>query len=100
MPEIARCDFCGSDAPRWRYAAEDYTALVNETTVVTSLGDWAACTPCHQLIEAGDRLGLACRTLANHPDWGSSNTIIERIMEIHARFFSHKRPERGYSIIN
>src|SRR3990172_3306604 len=44
------CDFCSADAPNWRYPVQDFAALEG---VSTSVGEWAACNLCHDLIEAG-----------------------------------------------
>lgn len=61
--ERLRCDFCSAAAPAWAYPAKDFVAYVALPVVGESLGAWAACEECHRLIEAGDREGLAVRSL-------------------------------------
>jgi len=57
------CDFCSGPHVAWRYPAESFIAYVVAGVVGQSVGDWAACRICHDLIEAGDRFGLLERSL-------------------------------------
>lgn len=55
------CDFCpqaeeGAAPARWRYPARSFA--VAHLPGSGSRGDWAACDPCHALIEADDWEGL------------------------------------------
>jgi hypothetical protein len=53
------CDFCSLSAPAWRYPAASF----RDTFGGWSVEDWLACEECHQMIMAGDRNGLARRSL-------------------------------------
>lgn len=55
-----KCDFCSSPTPSWRYPAESFHDLFGSRSVE----DWLACEECHALIAAGDRIGLARRSLS------------------------------------
>jgi len=60
-----------------------------------SVGDWAACDLCHVLIEAGDRNGLAKRSLdeliLKHPEAITAAAILRKdLAELHQQFFSHR----------
>ncbi len=66
------CDFCSSPDVKWRYPAKTFLAYVTDLVAGESLGDWAACTKCHDLIERDDRAGLAAWSIesliAVHPE--------------------------------
>ena len=55
------CDFCSAPEPNpsWQYPARSFKDHFGSQSV----GDWIACDVCHQLIEAGDRDGLAARVM-------------------------------------
>ena len=60
------CDFCSSpDLPvvhTFPAKDVDYTATRlpgGKTSTVTSVGGWMACARCKELVDAGDRAGLA-----------------------------------------
>jgi hypothetical protein len=57
------CDFCSGPHVAWRYPAESFVAYIVAGVVGQSVGDWAACSICHDLIEAGDRRRLLERSL-------------------------------------
>jgi hypothetical protein len=65
------CDFCGRSAVRWRYRCHDYvdtSSHIDATgdpllVTVHSAGDWLACMPCHDLIEANEFRQLIERAL-------------------------------------
>lgn len=57
------CDFCSAPNVAWRYPAQSFLAYAIAGVVGQSVGDWAACRTCHELIEAGDRRGLLERSL-------------------------------------
>ena len=51
------CDFCSSENPVWRHRAESFDlppeyvhGVTRMRLFKTSLGDWAACEECHDLI--------------------------------------------------
>jgi hypothetical protein len=60
-----KCDFCGDPRPAWRFPACDFTRSVNGNTRCrfASVGPWAACQPCRDLIEAGQWARLRRRFL-------------------------------------
>ncbi len=57
--QLMICDFCSSIAPAWCYPAESFFDMHGSKSVE----DWMACEACHALIVAGDRNGLARRSL-------------------------------------
>ena len=56
------CDFCSSPTVTWRSPAVTFSV-----EGITSVSDWAACDPCHALIEANDQDGLLDRSLKTFP---------------------------------
>lgn len=52
------CDFCAHDSPAWDYDCHDFV-----TERMGSTGQWAACTPCSDMIEADDWGGVMERCL-------------------------------------
>ena len=67
LPRGRGCDFCSEGAPVWTYPARDVGlgSIVYGPTVLhpVSLGAWAACPACGELIEAGDWPALARRAV-------------------------------------
>ncbi len=65
-PDGPICDFCSRRPVKWHYPAKDIRSVkgVSVPGLIDqdSIGDWAACQTCHDLIEAGDNHGLANRT--------------------------------------
>lgn len=61
-PGAEVCDLCSDPQPVWVYAAEDVAIGTALGMTHGSIGAWAACDPCHDLIEKGDREGLAQRS--------------------------------------
>ena len=59
------CDFCSDPEVAVVYPADDaviqVVAAPEGVYLHESLGAWAACRPCHDLIEVGDRGALALR---------------------------------------
>jgi len=47
-----KCDFCSGRPIMARYHAESF--VVESVTVFESCGDWAACSKCEALIDAGN----------------------------------------------
>lgn len=64
-----RCDFCNADHPEYVLPVRDFTApvpdLVNEHT---SVGDWAACRRCADLIRLGNWLALERQAIGRLQD--------------------------------
>jgi hypothetical protein len=86
------CDFCSSIAPAWCYPAESFFDMHGSKSV----DDWVACEACHALIVAGDRDGLARRSL-DAPmvalacvHIGKARTI-QYCRDLHDRFWKARR---------
>jgi hypothetical protein len=89
------CDFCSEPDVDWRYPARTFIAYVVAGFVGQSVGDWAACTVCHALIEAGDRTGLLERSLSRllekNPEMRSDGAALrEELAVVHRMFFAHQ----------
>jgi hypothetical protein len=88
------CDFCSEPNVAWQYPAQSFVAYAVAGVVGQSVGDWAACSICHRLIEAGDRSGLLERSLAkllNNPDMRPAEAELrEQIRFLHRLFFAHQ----------
>jgi hypothetical protein len=79
----------------WRYPAQNFVAYAVAGVVGQSVGDWAACTACHALIENGDRSELLERSLRRllekHPEMRPDEADVrEHLGLIHAMFFGNK----------
>jgi hypothetical protein len=86
------CDFCSGPHVAWRYPAESFIAYVVAGVVGQSVGDWAACSICHNLIEAGDRRGLLERSLQTlidkNPDMRpAEGELRNHIAQFHCMFY-------------
>ena len=93
--ECLQCDFCSVPGPVWRYPARSFIAYCAPDVAGESVGDWAACTICHRLIEAGDHSGLLERTihalLEKSPDLRKAEAEIrDQIAHFHRMFFAHQ----------
>ena len=89
------CDFCSEPHVVWRYPARTFIAYVVAGFVGQSVGDWAACSVCHALIEAGDRTGLLERSLSRllqkNPSMRSDEGALrEELAVVHRMFFAHQ----------
>ena len=89
------CDFCSEPSVTWRYPAQSFVAYVIANIVGESVGDWAACSICHELIEAGDRWGLLERSLhtllEKNPDMRPAETEIRgQLAQFHGLFFGNQ----------
>ena len=85
----AICDFDSDPDVRWRYPADDFEM---PGTGWASQGDWAACDPCSDLVEADDWDGLAERCLigvVKHRE-----AIRVRLMNLHERFAAARTGDR------
>ncbi|MDQ1584569.1 MAG: hypothetical protein QOF36_2623 [Microbacteriaceae bacterium] len=75
MTEEPKCDFCSQRPVCWSYPAGrvQVTALLARpkgglaAVGMNSTTPWAACDPCHDLIERGDRTGLRERSVSMFP---------------------------------
>jgi hypothetical protein len=89
------CDFCSGSDVKWRYPAKTFLSYITDSVAGESLGDWAACTKCHDLIERDDRAGLASRSIesliAVHPGMAEIKEDLLRMMAIlHHSFFDSR----------
>ena len=89
------CDFCSEPNVVWRYPAQNFVAYAVAGVVGQSVGDWAACTVCHALIENGDRSGLSERSLRRllekNPDMRQDEAEVqEQLRVLHQMFFAHQ----------
>ena len=91
----ALCDFCSVPSVIFRYPAQSFVAYVAVGIAGESVGDWAACAICHQLIQAGDRLGLSERSLRTllekHPEMQDAEAELRaQIADFHKMFFANQ----------
>jgi hypothetical protein len=96
-----RCDFCSTYQILWRYPARDFTMDVGPGYDPEgeghdhdwgSDGDWAACSWCHDLIEAENRGGLAYRSAVRFAVEHEVplSAILPRIADLHEKFWEHR----------
>lgn len=89
------CDFCSAPDPEWRHPARSFVGYVACGIAGESVGDWAACQECHQLIVSGDRVRLTERSvvsfIAFHPDLEAIRSELEtELGTLHTRFFANR----------
>ena len=89
------CDFCSAPDAEWRHPARSFVGYVAAGVLGESVGDWAACQACHQLIVSGDRVLLTERSvvtfIAMHPELEAVKTDLATEMGIlHAQFFDNR----------
>jgi hypothetical protein len=89
------CDFCSEPNVAWRYPAQNFIAYAGPSIVRRSVGDWAACSICHRLLEADDRCGLLERSsqmlLGKHPEMREAEAELrDQIAGFHRMFFEHR----------
>jgi hypothetical protein len=89
------CDFCSDPDAAWRHPAQSFIGYVAPGVVGESVGDWAACQQCHQLIVSDDRMRLTERSvltfIAMHPELEAVKTELATQMGIlHAHFFENR----------
>lgn len=92
------CDFCSSTPIVRCYPAADFIAYQFDNVVGESVGGWAASQECAALIDAGDREGLASRSIAElidqNPDMAEfRNGLIDQIAGLHEIFFTSRTGE-------
>ena len=92
------CDFCSEPHVVWRYPAQTFVAYVVAGVVGQSVGDWAACTICYRLIEAGDRTGLLERSLRTllekNPELQPGEAVLRRqLAHFHELFYANQTGE-------
>ena len=89
------CDFCSEPNVVCGYPAQNFVAYAVAGVIGQSVGNWAACTVCHALIESGDRSGLLERSVRRlfekHPDMRPDEAEVrEQLGAIHRMFFAHQ----------
>ena len=90
------CDFCSGPEIRWDYPATTFEIPTPAELPVglTSVDGWAACDACAALIDAGDRAGLAVRTVEAYPesirDIASDEDLLASAVEVQAGFFRQR----------
>ncbi|HXB67291.1 MAG TPA: hypothetical protein VNY05_03560 [Candidatus Acidoferrales bacterium] len=89
------CDFCSTPSPAWIYPARSFLVARHDTLVDQSLGGWAACDTCHNLIEAGNSPGLLVRSvdtllLAQPEMLPSYDWVLDQMKELHAQFSANR----------
>ncbi len=89
------CDFCSEPHVAWRYPADSFVAYAVAGIVGRSVGDWAACSICHALIEAGDRSALVERSLSRllekHPEMRPDEAELRNDLALlHRMFFAYQ----------
>ena len=89
------CDFCSAPDAEWRHPARSFVGYVAAGVLGESVGDWAACQACHQLIVSGDRVRLTERSVvtfvAMHPELEAVKADLATEMGIlHAQFFDNR----------
>jgi hypothetical protein len=101
LPNVPLCDFCVDprEPVRWRYPAKDFrlsTFDPGSIAGIGSRGDWAACDPCHTLIEGADTTGwapLAQRSAASYAvkyDTPAAD-VLPAITMLHVLFALHRQ---------
>lgn len=86
------CDFCGHDSPAWDYDCHDFLLSPD----LASAGGWAACTPCSDMIEADDWLGVLMRCVEAASKFGPriQNLVRDQAVLMHGGFRSNRYGER------
>jgi len=98
MVEDPICDFCSSSEVRWLYPAQSFSGTLIgigdhevKTQEFNSIGGWAACNVCHDLIELQDIEGLITRALELHSVPRSQmNTLRSAMRDYHSTFWETK----------
>jgi hypothetical protein len=94
-----QCDFCGSPEIHWVYPCRSFDLIPYDWG---SDGDWAACVPCSNLIEAGMMDELVERTLKSYveseqlinTDPKKVEYITDWVKALHAAFLDHRTGDR------
>lgn len=86
------CDFCSDPNPVWDYPAKTFTL---KDTPAQSIGNWAACSICHALIETRDYDGLADRCtsefIRNNPTLGIPfDGMKADMLRLHQQFLDNR----------
>lgn len=90
---VGTCDFCTAVHPQWVYPCTDFTITAPGVPGYGSVGNWAACGVCAELIERGHWDKLARRALARHPA-PSRRLLAPFVARLHAGFRQHRAGDR------
>lgn len=81
---VGTCDFSSDPGPTWRYPCGDFAV-----PWCGSVGDWAACDACHDLIERGVWTAVAGRAVAKYPE-ALRRGARREVDQIHRLFRKHR----------
>lgn len=81
---VTVCDFCTAPHPTWIYPCTSFTL-----GPYGSVGNWGACTTCHQLIQRNNWNRITYRALAQHPH-ALRAQIRQMIEPLHKAFRQHR----------
>lgn len=89
------CDFCSAPDPQWRYPARNFIGYEAGGIIGESIGEWAACQECHQLIVLDERARLTERSvvsfIAFQPELVAIRSELEtELGTLHGRFFENR----------
>lgn len=91
-PEEMKCDFCSSKPVRWAYPARPHVMgqLPSLGFEARSPDDWAACEPCHQIIQLADRDRLSRRSAKRYARiyGGTWQSHYKLLREVHDNFWA------------
>lgn len=87
------CDFCSDPDVRWRYPTRSFWAYIVGSVAGESVGDWAACERCHDLIERGNPDSLAAKSVERligvHPEVREvREDLFREVTRLHRSFFA------------
>ena len=85
------CDFCGDGWPSWDYDCHDFVARLPD---LASMGGWAACDACSELIEADDWDAVLERSLILGRKLGREEETRVDATLMHKGFREHRYGER------
>lgn len=82
MRKAPICDFCVARPAGWTHPAKDFVMPSGDRSV----GSWAACDDCHELVESGLN-ALATRIVDNRPDKKIPAAVYHTVATILVRRF-------------
>ena len=102
LDAVGQCDFCSTtpeSGVSWLYPCTDFEELDALGVGHRSIGDWAACDPCSQMVERNDYAGLFRATLPTIPEGLSIPAAVmrqarEAAKRWHTSFFAHRSGPR------
>ena len=82
-----KCDFCGAEGVVWLYSAKNFDYIMVDGETYRSLGEWAACEICAELIEKGDREGLVERSTDFSSHSYALSPKMKKLLKVELRIF-------------